>query len=225
MLEIHNYRSIGKRLVQVETQASHIDGILDELQDARRTSNLDLEDIYSAYYSCEEDGTITFYEGESAEAGNPGVWTYVQYDCPEGEEAVVPNPGIDVLNALAKVQQGIEERKVSTVNLLPHAQKAVVDVRKLRDYCLNLGHEDGQHKARLFSSALGMTADDAEDLRQLLLEAARTKEPSLGRSDAFGQRYTIDFVLEWRGKSSTVRSGWIIEHNSDVPRLTTCYPL
>ena len=50
--------------------------------------------VYSAYYKCEEDGTITFYEGEGAEAGNPGVWTYVVYDCPEGSEEVVPNPAI-----------------------------------------------------------------------------------------------------------------------------------
>ncbi|WP_414153308.1 DUF6883 domain-containing protein [Nostoc commune] len=25
--------------------------------------------------------------------------------------------------------------------------------------------------------------------------------------------------------SATIRSGWIIEEGSDIPRLTTCYPL
>jgi hypothetical protein len=55
---------------------------------------------------------------------------------------------------------------------LPNAERAIVDIRKLRDYCLNLLHEEGQHKARLFAITLGMTADDAEDLRDLLLEGS-----------------------------------------------------
>lgn len=36
---------------------------------------------------------------------------------------------------------------------LPNAERAVVDVRKLRNYCLNAEHPRGQHKARVFKSA------------------------------------------------------------------------
>jgi hypothetical protein len=108
---------------------------------------------------------------------------------------------------------------------LPYAENAVVDIRKLRDYCLNLEHNDGKHKARLFLSNLGMTADHAEELRQILLEIVKTGEVRLGRQDTFGQRYTLDFSLEWQNRSATLRSGWIIEHGSTTPRLTTCYPL
>lgn len=224
-IEIHNYVLYGQRLVQIESQPNHIDGVLDNIQDVRMSSNLDWEDIYSAYYSCEEDGTITFYEGESAEAGNPGIWTYVVYDCDEGGEDVVCNPSIDVLAGLLRVKRGIQERKNSMANLLPHAEKAVVDIRKLRDYCLNPEHDDGKHKARLFLSSLGMTADNAEELRQILLEVVKTREVRLGRQDEFGQRYTLDFPLEWQNRSATLRSGWIIENGSEIPRLTTCYPL
>ena len=224
-LEIHNYIWRGVRLVQIETQPNHLDSVLDIIQDVRRSSSLDWEDIYSANYKCEEDGTVTFYEGESVEAGSPGVWTYVVYDCLEGEEEVVRNSKIDVLATLLKVQQGIEERKASVVNLLPHAQNGIVDIRKLRDYCLSSEHDDGRHKARLFSSILGMTADNAEELRQILLEAIKTREAQLGRRDGFGQRYTLDFTIEWQNRSAILRSGWIIEHGSEIPRLTTCYPL
>ncbi len=108
---------------------------------------------------------------------------------------------------------------------IPHAERAVVDIRKLRDYCLNPMHDEGQHKARLFATALGITADDAEDLRTLLLQAVNITDGQLGRRDVYGQRYTVDFLLEWRDKQAMVRSGWIIEHDSDTPRLTTCYPL
>jgi predicted RNase H-like HicB family nuclease len=36
--------------------------------------------------------------------------------------------------------------------IIPNAERAVVDVRKLRDYCLNSTHDQGKHKARLFES-------------------------------------------------------------------------
>jgi hypothetical protein len=86
-------------------------------------------------------------------------------------------------------------------------------------------HDEGQHKARLFATALGMTAEDAEDLRALLLQAVKTFDAQAGRRDAYRQRYTVDFLLAWHEKQAIVRSGWIIEHDADIPRLTTCYLL
>lgn len=109
--------------------------------------------------------------------------------------------------------------------LIPNAEQAIVDIHKLRDYCLNLEHDDGKHKARLFLSILGMVASDAEVLRQILLEVVKTQEAQLGRQDRFGQRYTLDFSITWQNKSATLRSGWIVEQGSTTPRLTTCYPL
>ncbi|MBX3059304.1 MAG: hypothetical protein KF770_22775 [Anaerolineae bacterium] len=108
---------------------------------------------------------------------------------------------------------------------VPNAEYAVVDIRKLRDYCLDPTHDEGKHKARLFLAALSMTRDDAEDLRIALLQAVRTHEATLGRRDGYGQRYTVDFTLEWHDKQAIIRSGWIIEHDSVTPRLTSCYPL
>lgn len=60
--------------------------------------------------------------------------------------------------------------------LIPNSENAIVDIRKLRDYCLNSEHDDGKHKARLFSSILGMTADNAGELRQMLLEIVKVQE-------------------------------------------------
>ena len=108
--------------------------------------------------------------------------------------------------------------------IIPSAERAVVDIRKLRDYCLNPSHDEGKHKARLFAAALGMTADAADVLRERLLQVVKTQDAKLGRRDPYGQRYVIDFRMEWQGKWAIIRSGWIIEHDADVPRLTTCYP-
>jgi hypothetical protein len=108
---------------------------------------------------------------------------------------------------------------------LPHAVRAEVDIRKLIDYCLNPKHLEGKHKARLFAAALGITADDASGLRGVLLEIVMTHDAHLGLLDEYGQRYIVDFSLAWRGRRAMIRSAWIIEHQSDTPRLTTCYPL
>ena len=109
--------------------------------------------------------------------------------------------------------------------VIPNAEHAVVDIRKLRDYCLDPLHPEGKHKARLFAAALGITADDAGDMRLILLEKVKTQPAQVGRRDLYGQRYTVDFMLKWHGKQAIIRSGWMIEHGSDIPRLTTCYPV
>ena len=105
---------------------------------------------------------------------------------------------------------------------LPHAKHAVVDIRKLRNYCLDITHDEGKHKVRVFLSALGLAIDDAGALRARLLDVARTHQEKPGFRDDYGQRYTIDFWLEWHGRRARVRSGWIIEHGSMAPRLTKC---
>ena len=107
--------------------------------------------------------------------------------------------------------------------LLPNGDRAVVDIRKLRDYCLNPDSPRGGGKARVFAAALGLTARDAPKLRERLLEAARAGDARLGELDIYGQRYTLDFEAETETGKAVVRSGWIILHGEERPRLTTCY--
>jgi hypothetical protein len=52
-----------------------------------------------------------------------------------------------------------------------------------------------------------MKTDDAEDLCQVLLEVVTKYKARLGRQNEFGQRYTLDFSIEWQNKSATLRSG------------------
>ncbi len=109
--------------------------------------------------------------------------------------------------------------------IIPNAENAVVDIRKLRDYCLNPMHDEGKHKAHLFSTILGITAENATELSVILLRVVKTHDARLGYRDGYGQRYIVDFEMEWHGKQAIIRSGWIVEHRSHVPRLTTCFPL
>jgi hypothetical protein len=69
---------------------------------------------------------------------------------------------------------------------LPNPERAVVDISKLRDYCLNPYHEDGKHKARVFLSALGIRESDAEWLRDRLLKAAAIEDATVTAENRFG---------------------------------------
>lgn len=108
---------------------------------------------------------------------------------------------------------------------LPNADRAVVEIEKLRDYCLSSSHPRGRHKARVFVTALGITADDAEELRQAILSAVLTEDATPTERDEYGQRFVVDFSKRRHGKEAVVRSSWIIRRGEDVPRLTSCYVL
>lgn len=108
---------------------------------------------------------------------------------------------------------------------VPNAENAVVDIRKLTDYCLNADHEIGKHKAYIFEKVLDLTVADAGKLCEELLFAVRNAEAQNGRFDEYGQRYTVDFEMRHGAKKAIIRSGWIIETNDDFPHLTTCYVL
>ncbi len=106
---------------------------------------------------------------------------------------------------------------------LPNPENAVVEIRKLRDYCLSHEHPRGRHKARVFRAALGLEAEDAEVLRAALLSAARSEEAIPGERDEYGRRYVLDFEMHTGAGSARIRSGWIVRNTEDFPRLTSCF--
>jgi hypothetical protein len=108
---------------------------------------------------------------------------------------------------------------------LPNAERAVVDMEKLRDYCLNPEHRRGCHKARVFKASLGITQEHAGELRKALLAAAANHEATPEEQDEYGRRYVIDFMATGPSGEAMVRSSWIIRRGEDFPRLTSCYVL
>lgn len=107
---------------------------------------------------------------------------------------------------------------------LPNGDKAIVDIRKLLDYCLNSQHPRGRNKARVFAS-VGIRESDAGDLRASILAAARDSEAELGAANVYGQRYVVDFDLFRQGRTVRIRSTWIVRPEDGLPRLTSCYVL
>lgn len=108
---------------------------------------------------------------------------------------------------------------------LPNGEFAVLDLRKIHDYCLSLVHPRGKHKARVFELVLGITAEDFLVLAGTLQRVAAENDVIQGASDKHGKRFIIDFELEHKGRAATIRSCWIVLAGEIVPRFVTCYIL
>ncbi len=106
---------------------------------------------------------------------------------------------------------------------LPNGSAAFVDIRKVRDYCLNPDHPRGRYKARVFAAALGIMQDDAEVLCDALLHAAEEGSAELGELDEYGQRYAVEFEFIGPDGSAIIRSAWIIRLDEDFPRFVSAY--
>ncbi|MGH7175987.1 MAG: DUF6883 domain-containing protein [Tepidisphaeraceae bacterium] len=108
---------------------------------------------------------------------------------------------------------------------LPNFERAVIDPVKLANYSLNLGHDKGKHKARVFRSTLGLTAERWRELHDAIRTAIKSEPAAESTAGTFGKRYTVDFTMTTAKGSATVRSCWIVLRGQDVPRLTSCFVL
>ena len=107
---------------------------------------------------------------------------------------------------------------------IPNAERAIVEVDKLTEYCLNPVHPRGRHKARVFESALGITASDADTLRDALRDAVLSDDALMGEGDEYGQRYVVEFELTGPAGDATVRSAWIVRAGGRVAGPKSSWP-
>ncbi|MEM8721058.1 MAG: hypothetical protein AAGE84_17460 [Cyanobacteria bacterium P01_G01_bin.39] len=173
-IELHNFTWKGVRLVQIETSSQHLAGVLSNIRETLKNSDCEWEDIYSAYYDSEEDATTTFYEGESAEAGNPGIWTYVVYDCNPGEEEVVANLDIDTLDPALKLRRIVTE--MLAVSSISNSSKRAQSLRDIAiengispEALLSIGIESRQNNSQhSFSEAANYVINKNAELYRRL---------------------------------------------------------
>ncbi|HYE63360.1 MAG TPA: hypothetical protein VD997_15315 [Phycisphaerales bacterium] len=109
----------------------------------------------------------------------------------------------------------------------PSNTRLVIPIEKLRDYALSSEHRTGRHKARVFRSVLGLTADHAEWLRKHILTVAESHRSDfqVGVLDEHGQRFHLDIPVTTKKGTAVIKTAWIaLADESDV-RLTSCYVL
>ena len=108
---------------------------------------------------------------------------------------------------------------------LPHGNEAILDIRKIEDYCLNPSHPRDRHKARVFREALDLQQSDAAWLRDVLLNAARTDEAFQIAEDSWGTYWRLDATIRRQGKVAVVRTIWIVRTGETLPRFLSSWVL
>jgi uncharacterized protein DUF6883 len=108
---------------------------------------------------------------------------------------------------------------------LPNAERAILDIRKISDYCLSPEHPRGRHKARVFRDALELKQDDAEWLRTALLDGLPNGEATELSRDDLGRRWRVDLPTTRHGRRAVVRTVWIVRSGEQIPRFVTCWVL
>lgn len=104
---------------------------------------------------------------------------------------------------------------------LPRAERAEIDQRKLSAYVLDPEHPEGRHKARVFLSALGLTAFDAQWLAAEILARLPFAEAVPLTDTRWGRTFRVDLDIRRGSRCAKVRTGWIC--TSEVTRLLTCF--
>jgi len=85
---------------------------------------------------------------------------------------------------------------------LPYGKRAIVDIAKLRDYCLSPARPEGRHKAKMFRASLGMQRGAADELRAALLIAAGEENAVPGNADEYGRHFVVDFPMQYAGRKA-----------------------
>ena len=104
---------------------------------------------------------------------------------------------------------------------LPNHASVEIDIRKLRDYVLNPQHPEGRHKARVFRSALGLTAQDSEWLAAAIATRLPEAEAEITDVTRWGTLYRLDVDIIRGDRCAKVRTGWLCRDLSTT--LTTCF--
>lgn len=92
------------------------------------------------------------------------------------------------------------------------------------DYLLSDTHDLGKHKAAFFKS-FGFDKSSPAFFEEALKTHAIVREVVNKNDSPFGKKYQIECDIETPDeRNPCIVSVWIIENDSEVPRLITAYP-
>ncbi|MBD3376947.1 hypothetical protein GF406_18110 [candidate division KSB1 bacterium] len=108
---------------------------------------------------------------------------------------------------------------------LPNRHKAIVTREKLLNYLLSKNHIIGRTKAKFFRN-FGFDENNVQEFQNAIIKIAETNEIKETKASSFGTKYIIDGTVETPiGRKIQIRTVWIIESNTFVPRFVTAFPV
>jgi hypothetical protein len=107
---------------------------------------------------------------------------------------------------------------------LPNANTAELSREKIVGYLLNPEHPDGAGKAAFFYAA-GFRVERWQELADALKSLAERVPVTRSVDSSHGSKYIVDGPIGTpSGRTVTVRTVWIVDRGSQVPRLVTAFP-
>jgi len=108
--------------------------------------------------------------------------------------------------------------------LLPNLDQAYVDQAKITEYLLSSSHPDGWGKAEFFIRH-GFRVEQWQELAGALRQIAAENPVTDVVETSYGTRYTVvGSLIAPDGRTPRLRTIWLIERGTSVPRLITAYP-
>lgn len=109
-------------------------------------------------------------------------------------------------------------------DLIPNLKNANIPEAKITGYALNKDHPKGKDKAIAFEKSLGYNVNNKDELLRQVSEGLKRYKCSKRAATQYGEPYEVAMIIKGaNGKYAKVKTGWIINHGSDTPRLTTIY--
>src|SRR5215472_13629916 len=106
--------------------------------------------------------------------------------------------------------------------MLPNGHRAFVDVAKPGITVSTRATKTASTRRGCLLQPWGNRRRDVALLQRSLLDAA-IQPATIVSETRFGAIYVVEFRVTTPAGSATIRSGWIIGHGEDFPRLVTCY--
>jgi hypothetical protein len=106
---------------------------------------------------------------------------------------------------------------------LPNLENLLIPEHKITDYLLS--DENSKGKSAFFTSC-GFTQTNWKELRHALQQHAINHDVQLVSKTIYGTKYIIEAFMQIPdGRCLKIRSVWIIDTGTEIPRLVTAYPL
>ncbi|GBO53065.1 hypothetical protein APA_973 [Pseudanabaena sp. lw0831] len=105
---------------------------------------------------------------------------------------------------------------------LPNGDRPEISMQKILGYCLNINHDKGKDKARVFQSRLGITSQNADRLVELIQIAAVEGEVVQESNTKFGKEYKVDWEIPNTG-GTELRTIWEVSIEAGYPRLISAF--